>query len=42
MGMVGHGAAYHPGNKNHIVVLFAQPKRPAWKEQFPGAIRSSA
>ena len=36
MGMVGHGAAYHPGNKNHIVVLFAQPKRPAWKEQFPG------
>ena len=36
MGMVGHGAAYHPGNKNHIVVLFAQPKRPAWKEQLPG------
>ena len=36
MGMVGHGAAHHPGNKNHIVVLYAQPKRPAWKEQFPG------
>src|SRR5216684_1099106 len=37
MGMVGHGAAYHPGNKSHIVVLYAQPKKPAWKEQFPGA-----
>jgi hypothetical protein len=37
MGMVGHGAAHHPGNKNHIVVLYAQPKKPAWKEQFPGA-----
>jgi hypothetical protein len=37
MGMVGHGAAHHPGNKSHIVVLFAQPKNPAWKEQFPGA-----
>ena len=37
MGMVGHGAAYHPGNKTHIVVLYAQPKKPAWKEQFPGA-----
>jgi len=36
MGMVGHGASFHPGNKNHIVVLFAQPTRPAWKEQFPG------
>jgi predicted AlkP superfamily pyrophosphatase or phosphodiesterase len=36
MGMVGHGAAHDPGNKNHIVVLYAQPKRPAWKEQFPG------
>ena len=36
MGMVGHGAAHHPGNKNHIVVLYAQPKKPAWKEQFPG------
>ena len=36
MGMVGHGAAHHPRNKSHIVVLFAQPKRPAWKEQFPG------
>ena len=36
MGMVGHGAAHHPGNKSHIVVLFAQPKKPAWKEQFPG------
>jgi len=36
MGMVGHGAAHHPGNKSHIVVLFAQPKNPAWKEQFPG------
>jgi predicted AlkP superfamily pyrophosphatase or phosphodiesterase len=36
MGMVGHGAAHHPRNKNHIVVLYAQPKRPAWKEQFPG------
>jgi predicted AlkP superfamily pyrophosphatase or phosphodiesterase len=37
MGMVGHGAAYHPGNKSHIVVLYAQPKKPAWTEQFPGA-----
>ena len=37
MGMVGHGAAHHPGNKSHIVVLFAQPKKPSWKEQFPGA-----
>jgi len=36
MGMVGHGAGYHPGNKNHIVVLYAQPKKPAWKEEFPG------
>ncbi len=36
MGMVGHGAAHHPGNKNHIVVLYAQPKKPAWQEQFPG------
>jgi predicted AlkP superfamily pyrophosphatase or phosphodiesterase len=36
MGMVGHGAAHHPGNKNHIVVLYALPKKPAWKEQFPG------
>jgi hypothetical protein len=36
MGMVGHGAAHAPGNKSHIVVLFAQPKKPAWKEQFPG------
>jgi predicted AlkP superfamily pyrophosphatase or phosphodiesterase len=36
MGMVGHGAAHHPGNKSHIVVLYAQPKKPAWKEQFPG------
>ncbi len=36
MGMVGHGAAHHPGNKNHIVVLYAQPKKLAWKEQFPG------
>jgi hypothetical protein len=36
IGMVGHGAAHHPGNKSHIVVLFAQPKKPAWKEQFPG------
>jgi predicted AlkP superfamily pyrophosphatase or phosphodiesterase len=37
MGMVGHGAAYDPGDKSHIVVLYAQPKKPAWKEQFPGA-----
>ena len=37
MGMIGHGAAYHPRNKSHIVVLYAQPKKPAWKEQFPGA-----
>ena len=37
MGMVGHGAAHHAGNKSHIVVLYAQPKKPAWKEQFPGA-----
>jgi predicted AlkP superfamily pyrophosphatase or phosphodiesterase len=36
MGMVGHGAAHHAGNKNHIVVLYAQPKKPAWKEEFPG------
>ena len=36
MGMVGHGAAHHPGNKSHIVVLFDKPKKPAWKEQFPG------
>ena len=36
MGMVGHGAAHHTGNKNHIVVLYAQPKKPAWKEEFPG------
>jgi predicted AlkP superfamily pyrophosphatase or phosphodiesterase len=36
MGMVGHGAAHHPGNRNHIVVLYAQPKKPAWKEEFPG------
>src|SRR5262245_33790065 len=35
-GMVGHGAAHDPGNKTHIVVLYAQPKRPAWKAQFPG------
>jgi Type I phosphodiesterase / nucleotide pyrophosphatase len=36
IGMVGHGAAHHPDGKGHIVVLFAQPKKPAWKEQFPG------
>jgi len=36
MGMVGHGAAYDADNKNHIVVLYAQPKKPAWKEEFPG------
>jgi predicted AlkP superfamily pyrophosphatase or phosphodiesterase len=36
MGMVGHGAAHDPGNKTHIVVLYAQPKRPAWKAEFPG------
>jgi hypothetical protein len=36
IGMVGHGAAHHPGGKGHIVVLFAQPKKPTWKEQFPG------
>jgi predicted AlkP superfamily pyrophosphatase or phosphodiesterase len=36
MGMVGHGAAHHPANKNHIVVLYAQPKKPAWKDEFPG------
>jgi predicted AlkP superfamily pyrophosphatase or phosphodiesterase len=36
MGMVGHGAAHHAGNRSHIVVLYAQPKKPAWKEQFPG------
>ena len=36
MGMVGHGAAYHAGNKSHIVVLYAQPKKPAWKDAFPG------
>jgi hypothetical protein len=36
IGMVGHGAAYHPGNKSHIVVLFDKPKKPAWKAEFPG------
>jgi len=36
MGMVGHGAAHHPANKNHIVVLYAQPNKSAWKEEFPG------
>ncbi len=36
IGMVGHGAAHHPGNKSHIVVLFDKPKRPAWKAEFPG------
>jgi len=37
MGMVGHGAMYHPGNKSHIVVLFDKPKKEAWKQQFPGS-----
>ena len=36
MGMVGHGAAHHPGNKNHIVVIFDKPKKPTWKAEFPG------
>ena len=36
MGMVGHGAAYDPGNKSHIVVLFDKPKNPTWKVEFPG------
>ena len=36
MGMVGHGAAYHPGNKSHIVILFDKPKKPAGKAEFPG------
>lgn len=35
MGMVGHGAMYHPGNKSHIVVLFDKPKKEAWKQAFP-------
>jgi hypothetical protein len=34
--MVGHGAAYHPGNKSHIVVIFDKPKSPTWKAEFPG------
>ena len=36
IGMVGHGAAYHPGNKSHIVILFDRPRKPAWKAEFPG------
>jgi predicted AlkP superfamily pyrophosphatase or phosphodiesterase len=36
MGMVGHGAAHHPGNKGHIAIVFDKPKRPAWKAEFPG------
>ena len=36
MGMVGHGAAHHPGNKSHIAIVFDKPKRPAWKAEFPG------
>src|SRR5262245_1496491 len=36
IGMVGHGAAYDPGNKSHIVVLFDRPTKPAWKAEFPG------
>ena len=36
MGMVGHGAAHHPGNKSHIAIVFDRPKRPAWKAEFPG------
>ena len=36
IGMVGHGAAHHPGNKGHIVILFDKPKKPAWKAEFPG------
>jgi predicted AlkP superfamily pyrophosphatase or phosphodiesterase len=36
MGMVGHGAAHHPGNKSHIVILFDKPKKAAWKAEFPG------
>src|SRR6266542_3771649 len=34
MGMVGHGAAHHPGNKNHIVVLL----RPAEETGVAGTI----
>ncbi len=37
MGMVGHGAMYHPGNKSHIVVLFDKPKKESWKQAFPGS-----
>ena len=36
IGMVGHGAAHHPGNKSHIVILFDRPRKPAWKAEFPG------
>jgi len=36
IGMVGHGAAYHPGNKSHIVILFDRPRAPALKAEFPG------
>jgi len=35
IGMVGHGAAHHPGNKSHIVILFDRPRKPAWKAEFP-------
>jgi predicted AlkP superfamily pyrophosphatase or phosphodiesterase len=36
MGMVGHGAAYHPGNKSHIAIVFDRPRQPTWKAEFPG------
>ena len=36
IGMVGHGAAFHPGNKSHIVILFDRPRTPALRAEFPG------
>jgi len=36
IGMVGHGAAHHPGNKSHIVILFDRPRTPALRAEFPG------
>lgn len=36
LAMTGHGSSLDPGNKNQIVVFFAKPTKPTWKEQFPG------
>ena len=36
IGMVGHGAAHHPGNKSHIAILFDRPRTPALRAEFPG------